>query len=280
MVSSDLSRARDTARATGFRFDTEPAFREFDVGCWEGLTRDEVAARYPDEIARLKAGEDLPLGGGESFAAFSRRVDGALAALRSSLAPGQHALVVCHGGVIGAALSGLLGLRGGRRFPLASASNTSISEVVLGGEQEDQVLLRVFNDARHIAQLTRWPTFEIKHGCMALVSGGPPPPAFGAFDAHYDAQGSLLELAPEEHGSDEPGRLLRVMSALRLRHPERRVSVAAPAELVCAWASSALWQAQPSAVRLALPRPGALCHVGSWGEGPVLHDYGVSADDA
>ncbi|MFT3921219.1 MAG: histidine phosphatase family protein [Myxococcales bacterium] len=280
VVASDLARAVDTARATGFAFEQERALREFDVGVWEGLTRDEVATRYPEEIARLKAGEDLPLGGGESFATFSLRVDAALARLRDALEPGQHALVVCHGGVIGAALSGLLGLRGGRRFPLASASNTSISEVVLSGERRDQVLLRVFNDARHIAELTRWPTFEIKHGCMALVCDGPPASAFGRFEAHYDAHGSLLELSPDEQREVPALRLRSVMSALGQRHPEQRVSVSAPADVIHSWASSALWPEPPSSVRLDPPRSGQLCHVGSWGEGPVLQDYGVSlADD-
>ena len=133
VIASDLSRASDTARAVGLPFEQDRTFREFDVGCWEGLTKEEVEERYPEEIERLKAGEDLPLGGGESFAAFSTRVDEALSRVRASVAPGEHVLIVCHGGVIGAALSVLLGLRGGRRFPLARVSNTSISEVLLGG---------------------------------------------------------------------------------------------------------------------------------------------------
>ena len=78
VIASDLMRASDTARATGFAFEQDPEFREFDVGLWEGLTKEEVEERFPDEIGRLKAGEDLPLGGGESFATFSARVDRAL----------------------------------------------------------------------------------------------------------------------------------------------------------------------------------------------------------
>lgn len=278
VIASDLSRASDTARATGLAFEQDPTFREFDVGCWEGLTKEEVEERFPEEIARLKGGEDLPLGGGESFAMFSSRIDQALSRVRESMAPGEHVLVVCHGGVIGTALSGYLGLRGGRRFPLARVSNTSISEVLLGGENESDVVLRVFNDARHVAGVARWPSFELKTGCMALVSEATPDTAYGPFGAHYDAQQSLLELAPESPGQHPEGRLRDVLSALRTRHPEQRVSVSAPASLIHAWAASALWSVGTQAAGLELPQAGSLCHLGTWGDSPVLHDYGVSLD--
>lgn len=279
VIASDLSRASDTARATGLAFEQDPAFREFDVGAWEGLTKEEVEERFPEEIARLKAGEDLPLGGGESFAMFSTRIDAALARVRASMAPGEHVLIVCHGGVIGTALSGYLGLRGGRRFPLARVSNTSISEVVLGGGRESDVLLRVFNDARHMAGIAPWPAFELKTGCLALVSDVAPDLAYGSFGAHYDTHDGLLEAAAENPAQHHPeGRLREVMSALRSRHPEQRVSLSAPASLVRAWAASALWPERPHGVELELPQAGSLCHLGSFGDAPVLHDYGVSLD--
>jgi broad specificity phosphatase PhoE len=267
------------------------------VGRWEGLTKDEVEQRFPDEIARLKAGEDLPLGGGESFAMFAARVDAALARVRASLAPGDHVLIVCHGGVIGTALSGLLGLRGSRRFPLARVSNTSISEVLLGGEREDDVVLRVFNDGRHVSAVAPWPAFEVKAGCVALFCAASqhaetdagPPAGYGSFGAHYDTRHSLLEVAPEAPGEAPAGRLRQVMKTLLHRHPEQRVSVAAPAATIRSWAASALWSAelaaeadQPlaeqSSVQLELPSAGNLCHLGTWGESLVLHDYGVSLD--
>ena len=161
-MSSDLSRAVDTARATGFDFEQLQEFREFDVGRWEGLTREEVEAQYPEEMERLKQGEDIPLGGGESFGVFAKRIDAALARLCERLSPGQSALVVCHGGVIGTALSGLLGLRALRRFPLARVSNTGISEVILQPQAEGarRAELRVFNDARHMTGLNPWPPVE------------------------------------------------------------------------------------------------------------------------
>jgi broad specificity phosphatase PhoE len=38
---------------------------EMDIGRWSGLTTAEVATRHADEWERLRAGEDLPRGGGE-----------------------------------------------------------------------------------------------------------------------------------------------------------------------------------------------------------------------
>ena len=53
LVSSDASRAFQTAQilgaATGLTVRPEPRLRERGLGHWEGLTREEVAARYPDE---------------------------------------------------------------------------------------------------------------------------------------------------------------------------------------------------------------------------------------
>lgn len=51
IVSSDLSRAFETARAIAesHRLEVEPTphLREFKFGEWEGLTWDEIVARYP-----------------------------------------------------------------------------------------------------------------------------------------------------------------------------------------------------------------------------------------
>ena len=40
--------------------------RERSLGHWEGLTRDEVAAQYPDEFADWVAGRDVSRRGGET----------------------------------------------------------------------------------------------------------------------------------------------------------------------------------------------------------------------
>ncbi len=280
VVASDLKRAVDTARATGFTFEQLREFREFDVGAWEGLTREEVEERFPEEMERLKQGEDIPLGGGETFKAFGERIDHALQRLYSRMEPGQRALVVCHGGVIGTAISGLLGLRGGRRFPLSRVSNTAISEIALSLRDARNATLRVFNDARHVAQVSPWPVIEPQGGCLALVCDARPHDAYGEFEAHYEAQQTLAQLTPQAAEQPIEARLSELVNALRTRHPERRVSLAASSDLVKAWAEHTIWAGRGAeAAQLALPRVGDLSHVGlSPNGGLVLLDYGVSLD--
>lgn len=61
VVASDLRRASSTAeyisRATATPLVLDRRLREEHLGGWEGLTRDEVSTRFPDEFARWAAGE-------------------------------------------------------------------------------------------------------------------------------------------------------------------------------------------------------------------------------
>lgn len=103
LAASDLARARETAAIVGARLGLapvlEPALREHDVGRWSGLTHAEIEARWPEDLARFRAG-DLALGpgGGESRLALRARVDAALERLEAR-AQGPLALV-SHLGVL------------------------------------------------------------------------------------------------------------------------------------------------------------------------------------
>ena len=104
IVASDLVRARDTARLAagelGCAFELEPRLRELDVGVWGGLTIETIAARWPEELARLRAGDlDVRPGGGESRRELRVRV---MAALESAAArhAGARVAVVTHAGVV------------------------------------------------------------------------------------------------------------------------------------------------------------------------------------
>lgn len=70
IITSDLARAAQTADAlgmvTGLTVELDAGLRERSLGHWEGLTRDEVAQRYPDELADWVAGRDVRRRGGES----------------------------------------------------------------------------------------------------------------------------------------------------------------------------------------------------------------------
>jgi glucosyl-3-phosphoglycerate phosphatase len=70
LITSDLARARQTAERVaalaGVPLREDVRLRERHLGHWQGLTRDEVATRYPDEFADWLAGRDVTRRGGES----------------------------------------------------------------------------------------------------------------------------------------------------------------------------------------------------------------------
>ena len=153
VVSSDLIRAMDTARTLGRPLETDAAFREIDVGAWEGLTRQEVLERFPDEIAALFRGEDVAIGGGESWADATARAKGALSRLRERVTPEERVAVVCHGGIISSLFLSFLGVRARRPQPVGHMVNTAISEVTFDG---DRAVIERYNDALHTAPEGAW----------------------------------------------------------------------------------------------------------------------------
>jgi broad specificity phosphatase PhoE len=272
VVVSDLERAQATARALELPFDTDATLREFDIGAWEGLTREQVVAQFPNELARLDAGEDLAIGGGESYGTFCARVDDALARVRAQLAPGQHALVVCHGGVIGALVAGALGLRGVRSLPIGRVLNTAVSE--LSYDAAGRATLHVFNDSLHLAELSLFPHPTEMNHALALVCDGVPHPSFGLFDAHYDFERGLDELL--RGASDGTASFASVIAGVQARHPERRVALSATSSRIHSWAGEAVWNQLVPEGALGAPRPGSLCHVTARDGQLALVDYGIS----
>ncbi len=107
MASSDLSRARTTAEivaqvlGTG-TIHTDPGLREQRYGRFEGLTRRESAARFPEEWARYVADWRTTPPEGESYRALVARVGAAIHRIAEGLA--SPTLVVMHGGAIRAIL--------------------------------------------------------------------------------------------------------------------------------------------------------------------------------
>ena len=146
-VGSDLGRVRETARLAGFDPAFDVVWREVDFGTWEGLTRDEVLDRFPEQMERLRAGEDLHLGGGESWSEFEERVDQAVIALIDRLDEHERALVFTHGGVVHAVVSGHLGLRDRPPpWPIDRIRNTSLTTLRI---EDGHRSLELVNDATH-----------------------------------------------------------------------------------------------------------------------------------
>jgi len=106
VYSSDLLRARDTARAlasgAGLELHADVGLRERGFGIFEGLTFAEIEQRFPDAARRWRQ-RDASFGpeGGETLQAFFERAVGAVTAL-AARHRGQHIAVVAHGGVLDA----------------------------------------------------------------------------------------------------------------------------------------------------------------------------------
>jgi glucosyl-3-phosphoglycerate phosphatase len=115
IVSSDLSRAADTAAAiaatTGLSVSADPRLREIYAGQWEGLTGPEVRARFPEETEQIRAGQDIPRGvDGETWSGLGQRVAAALTDFAATLPPRGLGVAVTHGAAARAGIGVLLGL--------------------------------------------------------------------------------------------------------------------------------------------------------------------------
>jgi glucosyl-3-phosphoglycerate phosphatase len=135
VISSDLSRAAQTAATLtallGVPLHLDQRLREHGMGSWEGLTRSEVAARFPEQYADWTAGRPVRGRGGEEPAAVGER---ALAALLD-LPEAATAVVVTHGGTAGRLMERLLGLGPEHRRVLGALGNCAWSELVVQGSR-------------------------------------------------------------------------------------------------------------------------------------------------
>ena len=105
IYSSDLGRTQATvaplADALSLPVTLDSRLRERSHGILQGLTWDEIAARYPEAHRRLNAHDaHYAPPEGESAVEFRERV---MAAMRDivSVCAGQRVVVMAHGGVVG-----------------------------------------------------------------------------------------------------------------------------------------------------------------------------------
>lgn len=126
IVASPLARAQATAQAlvdlTGTLMETCEDLRERSFGAWEGLTRQEIEAGWPQEFRRWRAGQD-PVGVGvETRADTAVRVGSAMARLAGH-ASGGPVVVVAHGAAITLGVTWLLDLDPSGWFGLRGLDN-------------------------------------------------------------------------------------------------------------------------------------------------------------
>jgi probable phosphoglycerate mutase len=151
LVSSDLGRAWQTAEAiarrTGHEIVANPRIRERHFGVGEGLTYDEVDARWPDGFSRTRQTDpDYVIPGGESRRQLYERIRDEFEALARDAAGGCHA-VVCHGGVLAILYRHIHGIPVGepRAIPIPNASYNALRH------ERGRWIVEAWGDTAHLA---------------------------------------------------------------------------------------------------------------------------------
>jgi broad specificity phosphatase PhoE len=138
VYSSPLRRAMSTAGHVALNGVTAvEGLKEMDMGQWEGLTSEEIMARWPEMMETVYGhGVDLRRGlDGESWGELTYRVAHTIATLEP--ARGEPTIVVAHGGAIRSYISSLTTTRDTHSESLFTPANTSVTHVALttGGAQ-------------------------------------------------------------------------------------------------------------------------------------------------
>lgn len=150
IYSSDLRRALETAEIVGQTLEmmplAEPGLRESDIGIWTGLTWEEIAARFPDEIAAMLAGQDVRRGGGETYGELQARLAGAVDQIVARH-PGQTVLLVSHGAAVRTLVAHALDASLAQMHRIAIGGNTALSVVQM---RRGALHLVSYNDTAHL----------------------------------------------------------------------------------------------------------------------------------
>ena len=143
LLSSDLSRARDTALVLAERAGLvpvlDPRLRELHLGTWQGLTSQEARDAHPDEHAAWRAGRDVPRGGGETYQQAGTRAVACLQEHLGAVEAGGSLIAVTHGGTARAVIGLLLDLPApcwGRLVALGNARWSVLVEGAAGWRLE------------------------------------------------------------------------------------------------------------------------------------------------
>ena len=154
LYTSDLGRAVQTARViserSGIEMVLESGLRERNMGIFQGITREQKKARYPEiwkECKSVGADYQIP-GGGESI---NQRLQRSLETLNrlADAHPADTIVVVSHDGILRGFLSHILGLDSvsESRFVRANASFNSFLK------QDGNWRLQVWGDTSHLSDV-------------------------------------------------------------------------------------------------------------------------------
>jgi broad specificity phosphatase PhoE len=150
LYASDLDRASATAEIVGAKVGLQPIidpiWRESGLGALEGLTAEEIMARYPEAWATRTTGPMTNIPGAEGPDAVRIRASmGAAALMERHLE--ETIAVVSHAGMILATLVHLLGLPPIGFARLTGGVHTAISQVMI---EDGHARLVGLNDAAHL----------------------------------------------------------------------------------------------------------------------------------
>ena len=137
LYTSPLRRAVETAEivaaVAGVPLEVDERLREIDVGSWQGLTRDEVEARFPEAYGRWLEGE-ASWDDGETYEALAERILPTLVELSERHGSGL-VVAVTHSGPVRVALRAA----GGSPFALGSVENASLFRLAIREGQIEAV---------------------------------------------------------------------------------------------------------------------------------------------
>ncbi|MBW3627749.1 MAG: histidine phosphatase family protein [Gemmatimonadetes bacterium] len=154
VYASPLGRAVETAQilARPHRLDVRERseLREISHGRWEQMTRQEVEAEYPEEVA---AWDDdpftfAPAGGESGLAVTSRALPALIDIVRAH--PGENVIVVSHKATIRLLLSLLLGFDPRRYRDNLDQSPAALN--IVDFRNPTRARLTLFNDTSHYAE--------------------------------------------------------------------------------------------------------------------------------
>lgn len=152
LYTSPLIRALKTAEIISEKSKIKPTIftemREINYGDWEGLTVHEIKKAYSHEFDLWKNDKiTAPICGGDVSLknAAKRGKDSVLKIVQ--VHPGKRIVIVAHGGIIKAAIIGLLNLEM-TMYHKMSIGNTSITKLIFNDKFEP--VIEFLNDTNHL----------------------------------------------------------------------------------------------------------------------------------
>ena len=171
VISSPLTRTRQTAASFADRVEIADEFIEINMGQWEGRRFADIQASDGEALKKAIATRNVPMGGtGETLDEVAQRALGAVDGLFESMGEEEKVAVVTHGGFLQSVLHRHLAGKNGRRAH-AFTSNTGVSKLLW---QFGRPRLASFNDTGHLGARSTAVSEAIDSGddVLALIRHG------------------------------------------------------------------------------------------------------------